>query len=338
MKQAMLWEPIDGGIAACGLCAHRCRVAPGKAGICGVRVNDNGTLCTRVYGRAIAQHIDPVEKKPLYHFLPSSSTYSVATVGCNFKCAFCQNWGISQTSGLRGADIDGQGGVMQAHSIADHALRSKCRSVSFTYTEPTVFFEYALNTAKFVKDAGLKNIFVSNGYLTGECLQTVAPYLDACNIDLKSFRDDFYKKHCGASLAPVLESLKSIRKLGIWLEVTTLIITGENDTDEELNGIAAFIAEELGKDTPWHVSRFFPQYRMSDRPPTDISSIERAVKIGREAGLLYVYAGNVNFEHGYGQDTVCPGCGETVIRRLGFRSEGGGACKKCGAKISGVFE
>jgi pyruvate formate lyase activating enzyme len=337
MKQAMLWERMSDNITACGLCAHRCRIAPGKSGICGVRVNDGGRLCTRVYGRVIAEHIDPVEKKPLYHFLPSSSTYSIATVGCNFKCTFCQNWGISQAFGLRNADIDGQGSAMQAHSIVDHALKRKCESVSFTYTEPTVFFEYAFSAAKFAKDAGLKNIFVSNGYMTPECLQMIAPYLDACNIDLKSFRDDFYKKYCGASLAPVLESLTFIRGLGIWLEVTTLVITGENDSDEEFNDIATFIAKELGKDTPWHVSKFFPQYRMTDRSPTAVSSIERAVKIGREAGLLYVYAGNVNFEHGYGQDTICPECGETVIRRFGFRSEGGGACGKCGTKISGVF-
>jgi pyruvate formate lyase activating enzyme len=334
----MLWERSASGIAICNLCSHRCRILPGKHGICGVRVNENGELYTNVYGRAVAEHIDPVEKKPLYHFLPSTSTYSIATAGCNFKCSFCQNWGISQASGLRNVDIDRQGSAMQAHSIADHALKRNCKSVSFTYTEPTVFFEYAFNTAKFVRDAGLKNIFVSNGYMTPEFLQTIAPYLDACNIDLKSFRDDFYKKRCGASLAPVLDSLKSIKSMGIWLEVTTLVITGENDSDEELRDIAEFIAKELGKDTPWHVSRFFPQYMMTDRAATGVSSIERAVKIGREAGLFYVYAGNVDIGRGYGQDTVCPGCGEVVIERFGYRAGGaGGICGKCGMSISGIF-
>jgi pyruvate formate lyase activating enzyme len=334
MKEALLWERDDDGAAACGLCAHRCRISQGKSGICSVRANDGGTLYTNAYGRAVAEHVDPVEKKPLYHFLPSSQTFSVAAAGCNFKCDFCQNWSISQAFGLRG--VGDRGSALTPQEITERAIKHKCRSVSYTYTEPTVFFEYASDAARIAKDAGLKNIFVSNGYMSPEALRTIGPYLDACNIDLKSFSDDFYKSHCGARLAPVLDSLKLIRDMGIWLEVTTLVITGENDSDEELRGIAGFIANELGG-VPWHVSRFFPMYRMAHRPMTDASSIERALAAGREAGLQFVYAGNMDFA----QDTLCPKCGETAIRRRGYATEicgmKGGRCKKCGAEICGIF-
>ena len=337
MKEALLWERVDDGSVICGLCAHRCRIQPGKRGICAVRENGDGALYTRVYGRTIAEHVDPVEKKPLYHFLPSSATFSVATVGCNFKCDFCQNWSISQASGLRGADAGGQGSALTPRQIVDSAIRHKCESVSFTYTEPTVFLEYALDTAKIAKEKGLKTAFVSNGYMTPECLRMIGPYLDACNIDLKSFSGDFYKKYCGASLEPVLESLKAVRALGIWLEVTTLLIGGENDSDSELGEIAGFIAGELDRDTPWHVSRFFPQYRMAAHPATDASSVEKALAIGRDAGLLHVYAGNAAFA----QDTLCPGCGDALIRRYGYRTEvcglDDGRCRKCRTKISGIF-
>jgi len=335
MKEALLWEPAGDGAAACGLCAHRCRINNGKRGICSVRTNNGGTLYTDAYGRSVAEHVDPVEKKPLYHFLPSSQTFSIAAAGCNFKCDFCQNWSISQAEGLRGTG--GRGGALTPREIVERAIKHKCKSVSYTYTEPTVFFEYALDTAKIAKDAGLKNIFVSNGYMSPEALRMIEPYLDACNIDLKSFRDDFYKSHCGARLAPVLDSLKLIRDMGIWLEITTLVITGENDSDEELTDIAKFIANELGGGVPWHVSRFFPMYQMSRHPMTEVSSIERAIAAGSEAGLQFVYAGNMDLA----QDTLCPKCGETVIRRRGYATElrgiKNGRCEKCGTEIDGIF-
>jgi len=335
MKEALLWEPAGDGAAACGLCAHRCRINKDKRGICSVRTNSGGTLYTNAYGRSVAEHVDPVEKKPLYHFLPSSQTFSIAAAGCNFKCDFCQNWSISQASGQRGAG--GSGGALTPREIVERAVKRKCKSVSYTYTEPTVFFEYALDTAKLAKDAGLKNIFVSNGYMSPEVLRMIEPYLDACNIDLKSFRDDFYKSHCGARLAPVLDSLKLIRDMGIWLEITTLVIKGENDSDEELTDIATFIANELGGGVPWHVSRFFPMYQMSRHPTTDLLSIERAVAAGGEVGLRFVYAGNVDFA----QDTLCTKCGETVIRRHGYATElrriKNGRCEKCGTEIDGIF-
>jgi pyruvate formate lyase activating enzyme len=294
----------------------------------------------------IAEHIDPVEKKPLYHFLPATTTCSVASMGCNFKCGFCQNWSISQALGLRKSDLSKQGRVFDSQKLVEYAVSKNCQSISFTYSEPTVFFEYALDTAKIAVDEGLKTIFVSNGYMTHECVQVIKPYLHACNIDLKSFRDDFYQKHCGASLAPVLDSLKNIRAAGIWLEVTTLVIPGLNDSDEELEDIAKFIVDELGAGTPWHVSRFSPQYRMTSIPATAPSVIEKAVGIGRSAGLSHVYAGNV----GSAQDTVCPGCGGVVIHRLGYGAEvvgldvgggdddaGVGRCRGCGAVIGGVY-
>jgi pyruvate formate lyase activating enzyme len=335
MKEALFWEHADDGAAACGLCAHLCHISPGKRGICSVRTNNGGTLYTNAYGRSVAEHVDPVEKKPLYHFLPSSQTFSLAAAGCNFKCDFCQNWSISQAFGLRG--IGDRGSALTPQEIVERAIKHKCQSVSYTYTEPTVFFEYAYEAAKIAKDAGLKNIFVSNGYMSPEALRMSGPYLDACNIDLKSFRDNFYKTHCGARLSPVLDSMKLIRDMGIWLEVTTLVITGENDSNEELGDIAAFIADELGSDVPWHVSRFFPMYQMAHHPMTDLSSIERAIAAGREAGLQFVYAGNVDFA----QDTLCPKCRETLIRRRGYAAKQcgvkGGRCEKCNTVISGVF-
>ncbi len=367
-KEALFWNNDGDNNVNCNLCAHGCRIAPGRCGRCAVRVNKDGILYSRVYGRVVAQNIDPVEKKPLYHFLPGSETFSIATIGCNFKCSFCQNHEISQAAEFIeniGTNDDNDINTDNAHkvhtvsnvhkdidsnddiygntcippnAIVDAALRYKCKSVSFTYTEPTVFFEYALDVAKAAKAAGLRTVFVSNGFMTTECLRAVAPYLDACNIDLKSFRDEFYRDKCGARLTPVLESLKAIREAGIWLEVTTLVIGGLNDSDEELTGIARYIVNDLGADTPWHVSGFYPRYRMLSVPPTGAASIERAREIGVGAGLRYVYGGNVNVY----RDTRCPGCGGVLISRRGYETRvaglvAGGVCGACGQKIRGIF-
>jgi pyruvate formate lyase activating enzyme len=339
MGEALLWKGADDGTAVCGLCNHRCLIAPGKYGRCCVRVNEDGTLRTHVYGRAIAEHVDPIEKKPLYHFLPASCTFSIAAPGCNFRCSFCQNWSISQAGGLRSTDgrADTYGRALPPRKAVEVAQKNGCESISFTYTEPTVFFEYMLDTARMAKEAGLKTVLVSNGYMTPECLEMIGPYIDACNIDLKSFCDTFYKELCGASLQPVLESLKTIRAMGIWLEVTTLVISGVNDADAELAAVAQFIRGELGQNTPWHVSKFIPQYRMVTRVATEDSVIEKAVKTGLDAGLLHVYAGNAEIF----RDTICPGCKETVITRRGYRTDRRGMdmdkCRKCGLKISGIF-
>ena len=341
MNDALLWNKSDDGAVQCGLCAHRCRIGPGKYGLCSVRINEGGTLRTRVYGRAIAEHVDPIEKKPLYHFLPASCTFSIAAPGCNFKCAFCQNWSISQAGGLRISDnrANTYGRALPPQKAVEIAQKNGCESIAFTYTEPTIFFEYALDTAKIAKEAGLKTVMVSNGYMTRECLEIIGPYIDACNIDLKSYSDTFYKDLCGASLQQVLENLTLIRAMEIWLEVTTLVISGVNDTYAELSAIAQFIYRELGPNVPWHVSKFIPQYHMANRSATEDAAIVKAVKIGHESGLLNVYAGNVNVD--VAKDTVCPGCGVAVITRRGYRTDKRGLegekCKGCGVKISGVF-
>ncbi|MFP4162827.1 MAG: AmmeMemoRadiSam system radical SAM enzyme [Chitinispirillaceae bacterium] len=336
MKEALLWEKNEDNVVHCFLCSHHCRIQPNKSGFCSVRKNIDGRLFTFAYGKTIAEQIDPVEKKPLYHFLPDTPTFSIATIGCNFRCGFCQNWSISQTE--KGEIEGGWGKPVSPGEIVRKAADAGCRSISFTYTEPTIFFEYAIETAKLAKKHNLRTVFVSNGYMTVQALQMIAPYLDACNIDLKSFRDEYYRKLCKARVAPVLDTLKKIHQLGIWLEVTTLVVTGENDSEQELGKIASFIADELSENVPWHVSRFFPQYEFTDHFATSVSVIKKAVEIGHKAGLHYVYAGNV----GGDTDTFCPQCGEIVVHRTGYRTErpwiASGRCKTCGKEISGIWK
>jgi len=292
MKEALLYEKLGDKKVQCGLCNHRCIINDQKRGICGVRENRDGTLYSLVYGKIIAENIDPIEKKPLYHFLPKTFSLSIATVGCNFKCLHCQNADISQfTKEKAGFEIIGK--EKKPEEIVKDAIEAKCPSISYTYTEPTIFLEFALDCMKLAKKKGLKNVWVSNGYMTKDALDMIDGYLDATNIDLKGFTEEFYRDICGAKLQPVLDNLKDIKKRGIHLEVTTLIIPGKNDSDKELQQIAEFIKKELGSDTPWHVSRFFPTYKMSDIEPTPVEKILRAAEIGKKAGLKYVYPGNV---------------------------------------------
>lgn len=287
MKQAILYEKLKkDDKVQCGVCNHRCIISSGKRGICGVRKNEKGKLYSLVYGKAIAENIDPIEKKPLYHFLPGTRTLSIATVGCNFRCLHCQNADISQAEFISGRDLPPE-------KIVEDALKYNCPSIAYTYTEPTIFVEYALDTMKLAKDKGLKNVWVSNGYMTKETLDLISPYLDAINVDLKAFTEKFYQEVCGAKLKPVLENLKDIKKRKIWLEVTTLIIPTKNDSVEELKNIAEFIKKHLGAETPWHVSRFFPTYKLTEVPSTDVEKIYQAVEIGKKAGLKYVYGGNI---------------------------------------------
>jgi pyruvate formate lyase activating enzyme len=302
VKEAMLYEKLSDGSVRCNLCAHRCVIAQGKRGICHVRENANGSLYTLVYGRLIAEHMDPVEKKPLYHFYPGSTSYSIATPGCNFRCEWCQNWEISQM--LRERHLPPEENV-SPEEIATNARRVGSRSIAYTYTEPTIFFEYTYDTAKLARDAGLENVYVTNGYMTAETLRTIKPYLDAANVDLKGFRDETYRKYVGARLQPVLDSLREMKRLGIWIEVTTLVVPGVNDDPAELENAAKFVANDLGVDTPWHISRFFPAYKMTDASPTPVATLQRARQIGLEAGLRYVYLGNVRGE----ENTFCPGVG-----------------------------
>jgi len=334
VKEAMFYEREPEGKVRCGLCRFNCLISDGGRGVCAVRENRGGTLYSLVYGRLCAEHVDPIEKKPFFHVMPGSNSYSIATVGCNFHCSHCQNYTISQVepnSPIRNT-------VHTPLQIVQRAKDSDCSSISYTYTEPTIFFEFAYDTARLARKAGLKNIFVTNGYISKEALAAIAPYLDAANIDLKGFSEGFYRDVVHARLSEVLESIIEYRKQGIWLEITTLIIPGLNDSDNELRGIAEFIAANLGIDTPWHVSQFYPTYKLTDIPRTPIATLRRARDIGIAAGLRYVYEGNVPGEGG--ENTVCPSCSDTLIKRYGYVIESNriinGKCHNCGMAIAGI--
>lgn len=313
------------------LCRHYCNLKEGQTGICGVNKNEGNRLVNLVYGKAAALNIDPIEKKPLYHFLPGTTALSLGTVGCNLKCPFCQNWQISQTG-----DISFSEEVSPAQ-IVDLAVKNNCKTIAYTYNEPSIFYPFAHDIAVLAKQHGIKNIFVSNGMESPEAVNDMKGIIDAFNIDLKSFNTDFYKKTLKGSLEGVLDTLKLLRKNGFWIEVTTLIVPGENDSDAELNDIANFIANELGNHTPWHISAFYPQYKMLDKKRTSLQSLQKAYETGLQKGLKYVYKGNVA-EPGI---TVCPDCGRELIVRNGYYVSkynlDNGACKYCGTKIEGVW-
>ena len=334
--EAYLYESLEDNKVQCNLCNHRCIIQEGKRGICNVRENQEGILESLVYGKLIAQHIDPIEKKPLFHFLPGSLSFSIATVGCNFRCRFCQNADIAQMPTDREGII--MGDSCTPEDIVHAAERGNCRSIAYTYTEPTVYFEFALETAKLAHEKGIRNVFVTNGYMTSEALHMINPYLDAANVDLKAYNDDFYKSFCSARLENVKETLKLMKSLGIFVEVTTLLITGLNDGKAELEELASFVAGVLGPETPWHISRFHPTYRLTDRPPTPINTLVTAREIGIKAGLRYVYTGNVPGENG--ENTFCYRCKTLLIDRYGFSIRKNlienSRCPKCGAHIDGV--
>lgn len=292
MKESYLYKKLKNSAVKCQTCQHGCSIQPGEKGICMVRQNQRGKLMVLNYNKAIAMHIDPIEKKPFYHFLPGSLTYSMATVGCNFQCLHCQNANISQFSkyAWNGEII---GDEYTPDQIVSRAINADCPSIAYTYTEPTVFLEYALDTMKLAKQKDLKNIWVSNGYMSDETLKLIFPYLDAINIDLKSFSNKFYGQVCGAKIQPVLDNLIKIKKQGIHLEITTLIIPTKNDSIEELGQIAEFISNELGNDTAWHVNAFYPSYKMSDLPTTPRQKILEIVKLGEQIGLKFVHGGNI---------------------------------------------
>src|SRR3989344_379679 len=292
MKEVLLCQRLDDKKVRCQTCAHYCVVLPNKRGICGVRENIDGKLYALNYGKLIACQIDPIEKKPLYHFLPGTYSLSIAAVGCNFACQNCQNWQISQAS-KPAKPISGKGATPQ--EIVDLALKNKLPSISYTYTEPAIFSEYALDTMKIARRNGLKNVWVTNGFWSKELLNEVYPYLDAANVDLKSFDDDFYQKICRGRLQPVLDTLKGLKKKKIWVEITTLVLPGLNDQEKGFKEIAMFIKKEFGVETPWHVSRFFGDvsWRLKDLPDTPTEIIKTAYQIGKKAGLENVYMGNV---------------------------------------------
>ena len=336
MKEAYLYKRFDQNKVQCHLCNHGCLIKDGAKGICGVRENQNGTLVSLVYGKVIAQHVDPIEKKPLFHFLPASRSYSIATVGCNFKCRFCQNADISQMPADHGR-IWGED--MTPIMIVDDAYSSRSSTIAYTYTEPTIYYELAVDTARLADSKGIKNVFVSNGYMTEECLNDIHPHLHGANIDLKAFSDEFYKKQCGAKLGPVLKTLETMKNKGIWLEVTTLLIPGLNDSPEELKDLAQFLVQ-LDPNIPWHISRFHPTYRLTGIHSTPPESIHRAKRVGKEAGLKYVYTGNLPGDEG--EKTFCHECGELLIDRFGFSVQKNkiknDQCPKCEALIPGVWQ
>ncbi|MBU1182400.1 MAG: AmmeMemoRadiSam system radical SAM enzyme [Proteobacteria bacterium] len=335
--EALLYEHLKDKKVRCNLCKHNCTIEDGKRGICGVRENREGVLNTLVYGKLIARQIDPIEKKPLFHFLPGSLSYSIATAGCNFKCLFCQNADISQMPDDNKGLI--MGGSCTPEDVVASAVKANCKSISYTYTEPTVYFEFARDTAILAQKKGLKNIFVTNGYMSREALGMIQPFLDAANVDLKAYNKDFYRKMCGAKLENVKETLVDMKSSGIFVEVTTLLIPGLNDDKKEIEELAMFITDSLGPETPWHISRFHPTYKLEDRPSTPLETLVSARKTGMKCGLKYVYTGNVPGEEG--ESTFCYNCGKMLIERIGFyvkkNAVENGTCPHCRAHIDGVW-
>lgn len=336
LRPALLWEPRSGGAVACHLCAHRCIIRPGKLGICGVRLNTEGELHTRVYGMATSLAVDPIEKKPLFHFYPGSRALSLATVGCNFSCLQCQNHEISQWPRHERPDAPVPGRFTAPEEVVEAALSTGSQVIAYTYTEPTIYLEYALDISRLASARGIQNVFVTNGYFTAEAVELFAPYVHAANIDLKGLDDAKLRREIKAVSGPVLRSIEDLWRRGLWVEVTTLVIPGTNDDDDQLRRIASFLAG-LSPDLPWHVSRFHPTYRMLDRPATPAATLERAAHIGREAGLRYVYTGNIHLPGA--EDTICPRCGATLIERRGFDvgrlALREGRCASCQQLIAG---
>jgi len=340
MIRARLYDPLSNGRVRCLACNHFCAISPGHTGLCGVRENRNGQLFSLVYDRVVAAGPDPIEKKPIFHFKPGSLSFSIAAPGCNFKCRFCQNADISQVC-HQGADpFAGRlsGKAMTPEAIVAEAVALGCQSISYTYTEPTVFFELVLDTAMLARDAGLANILVTNGFMSPKLLQAASAVLDAANVDLKSFSDAFYTRYCNGRLEPVKQTLKTMVDSGLMVEVTTLVIPGLNDDPDELGQMAAFIAGDLGPSTPWHLSRFHPAFQLTRIGPTPVDTLERACDIARSAGLVHVYTGNVP---GAGENTCCPACGRTVVKRLGYAVENllaqTNKCPGCGSPVSGIY-
>jgi pyruvate formate lyase activating enzyme len=329
MKEVYLYKKLGENNVQCKNCGHYCVISPGKRGICRTRENKDGILYALNYGKIIALNVDPIEKKPFFHFLPGSSTLSIASVGCNLRCFNCQNYDISQ--GFKDEkEIPGKD--MSPKEIVEMAIKNKCPSISYTYTEPTIFLEFALDTMKIAKKKGLKNIWVSNGFMSKEAVSLILPYLDANNIDIKGYSDAFYAANCGASVRPILETARTMKKAGVWMEITTLAIPTLNTDEETFRRIAEFIYKELGPETPWHISQFCSaiSWKLKKLYDTPVETLEMAYKIGKETGLKYVYTGNVPGLPT--EDTFCPDCGTLAIDRTGYlvsRHDKKGRCPKC---------
>ncbi len=335
--ETLIYDKLDKKAVKCNICHHFCTIKEGKRGICRVRENQRGRLITLVYPRVIANSVDPIEKKPLFHIKPGSYSYSIATVGCNFQCSFCQNSNIAQMPRNYKGNI--QGSDILPETIVKEALKTGCESISYTYTEPTIFCELAIETARLARKEGLLNIFVTNGYMSTQLLEMTAPYLDAANVDLKAFDDQFYQTYCKARLEPVKENIKQMKAMGILVEITTLLIPGLNDNPDDIEAMAEFIANEVGRETPWHISRFHPCYKMTDRPATPVSDLERVYETGKSAGLKYVYIGNVPGKS-WG-NTFCHSCGGLLIERYAYNIKNHmkeqSKCPVCDTIVYGVY-
>ena len=335
MFLAQHFTKLDNSKLRCDLCPHNCLLKDGQTGICKVRQNRNGVLYSLVYEKAVATHVDPIEKKPLFHVLPGSLSFSVATVGCNFKCRFCQNHDISQIP--QNGHIYGQ--HISAKQVVEMAKEQNCQTIACTYTEPTIYYEYAYDIAKQAFEHGIKTVFVSNGFINEKPLREIAPFIAAVNIDLKGWDKDFYKKVVGGELESVLETIKLYKKLGVFVEVTTLIVPTFVDNEKSLREIALFIKNDVGEDTPWHLSRFHPQYKLNHLPPTPLSILRTGREIGLDVGLRYVYSGNVPGDAG--ESTFCYSCGKKVIERFGFQILNNkllqGKCPNCQTHLDGIW-
>lgn len=335
LKEALFYEKLDNKVVQCQLCPRRCTIPNRKRGFCGVRENRDGTLYTLVYAKPVAIHIDPIEKKPLFHFLPSATAFSIATAGCNLRCKFCQNWQISQ---VKPEEVGYT--YLEPKDLVKKVKESGSPTIAYTYTEPTIFYEYMLQTAKLAKEEGIRNIMHSAGYINEEPLRQLAKYLDAANIDLKGFSNDYYAKMSEATLEPVLKTLKILKEEGVHLEITNLLLPGYNDDEDSIIKMCLWIKENLGSDVPLHFSRFFPMYKLVSLNPTPVESLERARKIAQDCGLRYVYIGNLAGHPA--ENTYCPKCKSMLIERRGYfvlqNNIKDGKCKFCGEKIAGIWD
>ena len=329
-KEALFWKKLNGEVQ-CQLCPHYCSLKPEELGKCRARQNRGGKLISLSYGRPCSINLDPIEKKPFYHFLPGHKTLSIATAGCNLSCSHCQNWEISQCSPQK------MGQELEPGEVVKKALEKNAKIISYTYTEPAIFYEYMLDIAKLARKEGIKNTMVSNGFINQKPLKKLLPYMDAANIDLKALSDKHYKEICGARLEPVLETIKTLKEKGVWIELTNLLIPGLNDSKENIERLVEWIKDNIGAEVPVHFSAFYPTYKMKDKRPTPIEKVERAGEIAKSNGLKFVYTGNLEENN-----TACPNCGKVLIRRGGrvekeFRRRRL-TCSKCGEKIEGVWE
>ncbi|MBN2003134.1 MAG: AmmeMemoRadiSam system radical SAM enzyme [Anaerolineae bacterium] len=339
LKEAELARTLRADAVQCRVCEHYCTLSSGQWGKCGIRTCRDGKIYLVLYGQSVAAHVDPIEKKPMFHFLPGSTALSIGTYGCNMSCKWCQNWQISQVREMNW-EHGPLGEDLPPEQLVEIACARKVASIAYTYNEPTVFFEYTYDTAKLAREHGIKNVYVSNGFMSPDTLEKIGPYLDGINVDLKGFTDALYRDYCGARLEPVKRNIATIaRETSIWIEVTTLVIPGLNDSEEELRTMAEWLAS-VDPEMPWHLSAFHPDHLMHDRSHTPVATLMRAYQIGKAAGLKYVYLGNVlNPEH---ESTLCPSCGATLVQRYGFNARPHwrepGVCHRCGDAIAGVWQ